>query len=99
MFVALSKFVIANDKAGEVKLAFQNRPHLVEAAKGFVRMEVISPCDDPQEIWLLTYWSDQASFTQWHHGHLYHESHRGIPKGFKLVPKSPQLRFFEHIAS
>ena len=99
MFVALSKFVIANDKAGEVKLAFQNRPHLVEAAKGFVRMEVISPCDDPQEIWLLTYWCDRASFTEWHHGHLYHESHRGIPKGLKLVPKSPQLLFFEHIAS
>lgn len=99
MFVALSKFVIANDKAVEVKQAFQNRPHLVEAAAGFIRLEVISPCDDPQEIWLLTYWRDQASFKHWHHGHLYHESHRGIPKGLKLVPKSAQLRFFDHVAS
>ncbi len=99
MFVALSKFTIANDMAGEVKEAFVSRPHLVEAAPGFVRLDVISPVDDPQEVWLLTYWQDEESFRVWHHGHLYHESHRGIPKGLKLVPRSASLRFFEHVAS
>jgi hypothetical protein len=54
MFVALSKFVIANDTSPAVKNAFRQRPHLVEAATGFVRLDVLSPEDNPNEIWLIT---------------------------------------------
>ena len=98
-FVALSKFVIANDKTAEVKEAFRHRPHLVDNQPGFVRMEVFSPLDKPEEIWLATYWTDAGSFKLWHHSHLYHESHRGIPKGLKLVPGAQEIRHFEHICS
>ena len=99
MFVALSQFTIANNMTAEVKDAFIKRPHLVEDAPGFVRLEVISPLDNRDEIWLLTYWHDEDSFKLWHHSHLYHDSHKGIPRGLKLVPQSVRLRFFEHIAS
>jgi heme-degrading monooxygenase HmoA len=98
-FVALSKFVIANDKAAEVKEAFRQRPHLVDEQPGFVRMEVFSPLDRPEEIWLVTYWTDAESFRLWHHSHLYHQSHKGIPKGLKLVPGEQEIRCFEHICS
>jgi len=98
-FVALSKFVIANDMIAEVKDAFRQRPHLVDDQPGFVRMEVFSPFDRPQEIWLVTYWNDAASFNVWHHSHLYHQSHKGIPKGLKLVPGEQEIRHFEHICS
>ncbi len=98
-FVALSKFVIANDMVAEVKEAFRQRPHLVDDQPGFVRMEVFSPLDRPEEIWLVTYWTDAASFKVWHHSHLYHQSHKGIPKGLKLVPGEQQIRHFEHICS
>lgn len=98
-FVALSKFVIANDKTFEVKEAFRHRPHLVDDQPGFVRMEVFSPLDRPQEIWLVTYWADAGSFKHWHHSHLYHESHKGIPKGLKLVPGEQEIRHFEHVSS
>ena len=37
MFVALSKFVIANEMTEEVKTAFKNRPHLVEDTQGVRR--------------------------------------------------------------
>lgn len=99
MFIALSQFTVANDMTERVKDAFANRPHLVEDAAGFLRLEVISPLDNADEIWLLTYWLDEESFKTWHHSHLYHDSHRGIPKGLKLVPRSARLRFFEHVAS
>ena len=99
VFVALSQFTIANDMMAEVRQAFLDRPHLVDRAPGFLRMEVISPVDAPDEIWLLTYWTDEADFRAWHHSHLYRESHGQIPKGLKLVPKSARLRFFEHICS
>ncbi len=98
-FVALSRFVIKNEMELEVREAFRNRPHLVDDAPGFLRMEVLSPQDDAHEIWLMTFWTDEASFRTWHHSHLYRESHKGIPKGLKLVPKSVELRFFEHICS
>jgi heme-degrading monooxygenase HmoA len=98
-FTALSKFVIANDMHEEVWQAFRRRPHLVDEAPGFLRMDVLSPMDNRQEIWLITYWTDEASFRLWHHSHKYHQSHKGIPKGLKLVPKSVEIRYFEHVSS
>lgn len=99
MFVALSRFVVANGMTAQVKAAFQARPHLVDSAEGFVRMEVLSPRDVPDEIWLITWWAEEAHYRAWHRSHAYHESHQGIPKGLKLVPKSAQLRYFDHICS
>ena len=98
-FVALSRFVIRNEMQKEVREAFLRRPHLVDDAPGFVRMEVLSPLEDAREIWLMTFWTNEESFREWHHSHLYRESHKGIPKGLKLVPQSVELRFFEHICS
>jgi heme oxygenase (mycobilin-producing) len=98
-FVALSRFTIANGMENEVREAFRQRPHLVDSAPGFLRMEVISPVEKPSEIWLLTYWSDEGSFREWHRSHLYHDSHKGIPKGLKLLPKETRLSYFEYVCS
>lgn len=98
-FAVLSRFVISNGMAAEVKAAFRNRPHLVDNAPGYHRMEVISPVDSPDEIWLLTFWTDELSFQNWHHSHLYHDSHQGIPKGLKLKPGETKIRHFEHVSS
>ena len=97
-FVALSRFVVANGMVDQVKLAFRNRPHLVDSAAGFIRMEVLSPLDRPEEIWLITYWANENSFSAWHHSHLYHESHRGIPQGLKLVPGETEQRHFQRVS-
>ena len=98
-FVALSRFTVANDMAADVKAAFRNRPHLVDGAAGFVRMEVLSPQDRPQEIWLFTWWTDRASFETWHRSHLYRESHNAMPKGLKLVPQETQMRHFDQVCT
>lgn len=97
MVGVLSRFVIANDMAPEVKQAFLLRPHLVDNAPGFVRLNVLSPEDMPNEIWLMTYWDDLPSYKTWHKSHAYHDSHAGIPKGLKLVPGSARLRVFDLI--
>lgn len=99
MFVVLSHFTVANHMAEEVKQAFRNRAGLVDDEPGFIKLEVISPFDNPNEIWLITYWTDDASYQTWHRSHKYHDSHKGIPKGLKLVPGSSGVRFFEHISS
>lgn len=96
-FLALSKFKVGNGLAAEVRDAFLHRPHLVDDADGFVRMDVVSPTTDDAEFWLLTYWRDEASFRRWHHSHLYRQSHAGIPPGLKLVPEETELRTFHCI--
>lgn len=98
MFVALSCFTIANEKTDEVRAAFCERPHLVDDVPGFVRMQVMSPVDSRAEIWLVTQWDDEQSYRDWHHGHLYHESHKGIPAGLKLVKGSASVRLFDVFA-
>ena len=98
MFIALSTFTIANDMAPEVKQAFRDRPHFVDNAPGFERMEVICPQDEPHEIWLITYWHNEEIYKVWHKNHL-KESHSQIPKGLKLVPRSAKVRFFEHVSN
>ena len=98
MISVLSKFVVANDLTDTVKEAFLNRPHFVDQCPGFIRLEVLSPRDSPNEIWLLTHWQDEMSYHLWHTSHRYRESHAGIPKGLKLVPSATQLRFFDLVA-
>jgi heme-degrading monooxygenase HmoA len=98
MIGVLSKFVIANGLADEVKAAFQKRPHFVDSHPGFVRMDVLSPQDAPNEIWLLTYWQSEAEFLAWHRSHSYREAHAGIPKGLKLVPSATLLRLFDFVS-
>ncbi|MBF0550996.1 MAG: antibiotic biosynthesis monooxygenase [Deltaproteobacteria bacterium] len=99
MFVAVSRSTVANEMTAETKDAFAHRPHLVDRAPGFVRMDIISPLDNPDEIVLLTYWNNKNSFKAWHRGHTFRESHRWIQKGLKLVPKSTNLSYFEFIGS
>jgi heme-degrading monooxygenase HmoA len=99
MFVALSRFTIANGMAAEVREAFRTRPHLVDRERGFIGMQVMSPVDVPEEIWLVTQWADEGSYREWHRGHHYHQSHAGIPKGLKLVPKSAGITFFDLFAT
>jgi heme-degrading monooxygenase HmoA len=98
VFVVISRFTIRNGMAQQVREAFAARPHLVDDAAGFLGMEVMSPSDNEAEIWLVTRWTDEPSYRTWHQSHSYHDSHRGIPKGLKLVPNSAEIRCFELFA-
>jgi len=97
--VALSRFTVANGMTPQVKDAFVNRPHLVDDAPGFLGMEVLSPLDNADEIWLLTRWANEGSYRAWHQSHVYRESHHGIPKGLRLVPGATSIRLFERVCS
>jgi heme-degrading monooxygenase HmoA len=95
MFVALSKFVVGNGMEAEVLEAFRNRPHEVDDAEGFVRMEVMTPRDHPEEFWLVTYWENEACWKSWYRSHAFKQAHTGMPKGLRLVPKSNEIRYFD----
>ena len=98
-YVSISRFRVRNGMEGDVADAFRTRPHLVDDAPGFVRMDVLSPAEDASEFWLVTYWTDEDSFRAWHHGHTFRESHAAIPKGLKLDATATELRAFRYISS
>ena len=98
-YVSISKFRVRNGMEDDVAGASRARPHLVDDAPGFVRMEVLSPAEDAAEFWLVTYWTDEESFRAWHRGHAFRESHAHIPKGLKLDPAATELRGFRCVAS
>ena len=97
-FVAMSRFAVANDKINAVKQAFRDRPRLVESAPGYLRMDVISPEQSPEEIWLITNWTDRSSYVAWHGSAAHSASHKFIPKGLKLDPKRTSLTCFEYVS-
>ncbi|MBC7917262.1 MAG: antibiotic biosynthesis monooxygenase [Rhodoferax sp.] len=99
MYLAISRFTVANQMDDQVRQAFVQRPHLVDQASGFLRMEVANPTDNANEFWLMTWWTDQAAFKAWHHSHTYRESHKGIPKGLRLDPKRTALMSFDVVAT
>lgn len=45
---------MGNGLEDEVHEAFVHRPHLVEDADGFLRLDVLRPHENPSEFWLLT---------------------------------------------
>jgi heme-degrading monooxygenase HmoA len=98
-YVSISRFRVRNGMEGDVADAFRARPHLVDDAPGFLRMDVLSPAEDPAEFWLVTYWRDEESFRAWHRGHTFRESHAGIPKGLRLDAAATELRAFRYVAS
>ncbi len=98
-YVSISRFRVRNGMEGDVAEAFRGRPHMVEEAAGFIRMDVLSPAEDPAEFWLVTYWADETSFRAWHRSHAYRESHQHIPKGLKLDPVATELRSFRYVSS
>jgi heme-degrading monooxygenase HmoA len=101
LIAVLSKFTVAGDQdmIDAVKEAYVNRPHLVENAPGFVRLDVIRQVDNPAAFWLLTYWESEEAFRQWYQTHQYHSAHAAIPDKLKLVPHSTELQIFEYIGS
>lgn len=98
MFLAMSRFAVANGMETEISEAFRSRPHRVDTADGFLRMEVWRGADLPNEFHLLTWWRDRSSFETWHRSHAYKEAHVGMPTGLKLVPGSTGIECLDFVA-
>lgn len=97
MFIALSQFTVMPGMGDEVLNAFLSRPHLVDNAPGYKKMEVLRPQNNPDEFWLMTWWEDERSYSDWHHSHAYRESHNLMPKGLKLVSGTSKVTFLEKV--
>ncbi len=97
MFIAMSRFTVTPGMETAVERAFQNRPHLVDTAAGFLRMQVLRPTANPCEFALITEWRDADAYHTWYRGHAYKDSHALIPEGLKLEPDSTRIETFERL--
>ena len=94
MFIVISHFKVEPGWRESVAQAFLNRPHLVEKAPGFIRMEVLQQQDDLDQFWLYTTWKDSNSFDSWRKNHPFKDFHVGMPKGLKIVGKFTDIKRF-----
>jgi heme-degrading monooxygenase HmoA len=95
--LAISRFRVVNGLEQAVTVAFQDRPHLVEQAPGFLGMNVFTDHGDPGTFLLITRWKDLESYRAWHSSEAHTLSHKGIPAGLKLDPAQTQLSFWDDI--
>ena len=86
MILAVSRFRVANGKEEEVSQAFLHRPHLVDDWPGFLGMETFTDTKDRTIFYLVTRWTDAASFRDWHASPAHRESHQWMPPGLRLDP-------------
>ncbi len=94
MFVAASHFTVANDTHEAVAEAFRQRPHHVDTAPGFQRMEVWNTDGDTRNFIIVTWWDSAEQFHAWHRSHAFKDAHRGMPKGLRLVSGSNRIEHF-----
>jgi heme-degrading monooxygenase HmoA len=98
MILAISRFRVQNGLEAQVKTAFFVRPHLVDTVAGFLGMETYTETGDPSLFYLVTRWTDAASYHGWHKSAAHHRSHGGIPKGLKLDASFTNVVLLERLA-
>lgn len=97
MILVVSRFRVGNGVEEEIAEAFAGRPRMVEHAPGFLGMEVYRPLDDPAAFHLVTRWTDEASYRDWHRSDARRESQSSIPKGLKLDPAHTRIEVLERL--
>jgi heme-degrading monooxygenase HmoA len=97
MIIAMSRFRVKNNREQDVRLAFLNRPHLVDDEPGFLGLEVFQDQTDAAIFYLITRWNDVSSFRTWHSSAAHKRSHEQMPKGLKLDSAFTELRILEHL--
>lgn len=99
MILAVSRFRVANGTEGAVAAAFLDRPRLVDSWPGFLGLETFRDVKDECVFYLVTRWTDCATFRAWHSSPAHRASHAWMPGGLRLDPAFTRLVELERLAS
>jgi heme-degrading monooxygenase HmoA len=97
MIVAVSTFRVANGLEGDVRAAFAARPRLVDAAPGFLGLEVFTDSADGSVFHLVTRWTGREPFERWHGSPEHRSSHALIPRGLRLDPAFTRVQVLDRL--
>src|SRR5689334_5836597 len=78
MYVSMSRLRVAADRSDALVAAFRSRAHLVDAADGFVDLQVWRSDRDPEEVLMVSRWRDRAAFTAYMRSPEHRVSHERI---------------------
>jgi heme-degrading monooxygenase HmoA len=94
MYVSMSRLRVAASESGALVEAFRRRAHLVDAAPGFIDLEVWRSDRDPEEVLMVSRWTDRASFTAYMRSDEHEVSHARIDPALQAAIKLERL---EHL--
>ena len=94
MYVSLSRLRVPGERAPELVSAFRDRARLVDAADGFVDLQVWQSDRDPGELVMVSRWRDRAAFTAYMRSEQHRISHDRIDPDLDATIK---LQALEHL--
>jgi len=94
VYVSMSRLRVASDRAPELVAAFRDRAHLVEAADGFIGLEVWQNDRDAGELIMVSHWTDRHSFRTYMKSDAHRISHGRVAPDLKSDIK---LQALEHL--
>ena len=94
MYVSLSRLRVPGGRAAELVSAFRRRARLVDAADGFVDLQVWQSDRDPGELVMVSRWRDRAAFTAYMRSEQHRISHDRIDPDLDAAIK---LQALEHL--
>jgi heme oxygenase (mycobilin-producing) len=94
VYVSVSRLRVAEDRAAELVAAFRSRAHLVDAADGFIGLEVWQSDRDHAELVMVSRWRDRAAFTAYMRSPAHRISHERIDPALEAGIKLERL---EHL--
>jgi heme-degrading monooxygenase HmoA len=94
VYVSLSRLRVAPERADDLVAAFRNRARLVDAADGFIDLQVWRSDRNLGELIMVSRWRDRASFREYMKSDAHAISHSRIPLDLEREIKLERL---EHL--
>ena len=94
MYVSVSRLRVVESRSDELVAAFRGRAHLVDAADGFIDLQVWRSDRDAEEVLMVSRWRDRAAFTAYMRSEQHRASHARIDPALK---EAIQLERLEHL--
>ncbi len=94
MYVSLSRLRIEPARAPELIAAFRRRAHLVDAAEGFLDLQVWQSDRDEGELVMVSRWRDRAAFKAYMRSDAHRTSHERIDPS---LDDAIRLEALEHL--
>ena len=94
MYVSLSRLRVPDERAAQLVSAFRRRARLVDAADGFIDLQVWQSDRDPGELVMVSRWRDRAAFTAYMRSEQHRISHDRIDPDLDAAIK---LQALEHL--
>jgi heme oxygenase (mycobilin-producing) len=94
VYVSMSRLRVAPERVEELVSAFRRRAHLVDAAPGFIDLEVWCSDREPGEVIMVSRWRDRAAFRDYMRSEAHAVSHSRIDPE---LDAAIQLERLEHL--